>query len=241
MKARFYYCHNEWARNYFQQHSVYFSESFCVFFADRFEELFVEITGIKPSTKVTLGGFKQSNNNPMYEPGLVSKLNLVLWIMPDYYDDISFCWRSKTHKIIKITEENFDENDLEYWIEGLKPSEYWKYIATEKKSHPFEINRLPFELKVFQFGIQMQLRLFLVNENERQTIIDLISQVINKYNFKSENMNRSSGVVHNFHFEEDINKLNLIIDTGSAGVSIIKQILKAATKFSSILKIETDI
>ena len=137
MKVRFYYCHNEWARNFFQRHEVFFSKSFCVFFSTRFEEIFVNETGIKPSTKVTLGGFKQNNDNPMYQPGLVSKLNLVLWIMPEYYDSISFCWQSRSKKIIKTTDENFDISDLECWIENLKPSEYWKQVATEKKKPSF--------------------------------------------------------------------------------------------------------
>ena len=67
---------------------------------------------MRPSTKVTLAGYKQYNETPIYEPGPVSKLNLVLWIMPEYNDDISFCWKSKTGAIIQTTDEEFDEEDL---------------------------------------------------------------------------------------------------------------------------------
>ena len=81
-----------------------------------------------------MAGYKQRNNLPIYQPGLVSKLNLVLWIMPEYNDNIRFCWKSKTGKIITPTDEHFDEEDLECWLEGLKPNEYWAEVAPEKNA-----------------------------------------------------------------------------------------------------------
>ena len=85
-----------------------------------------------------MAGYKQRNNLPIYQPGLVSKLNLVLWIMPEYNDNIRFCWKSKTDKIITPTDEHFDEEDLECWLEGLKPNKYWAEVATEKKRTYFK-------------------------------------------------------------------------------------------------------
>lgn len=242
MKAKFIGCDNEWGLKMFHLEGIIFSQSFCEYFANNFEEIFVKETGIKPSTKVQLGGFKQRNATPMYQPGLVSKLNVVLWIMPYYYDDISFCWKSKTGKIIKITDETFDANDLECWIENLKPAEYWKQVATEKKSHPFQIANLPYKLKVYEFGVDMELRIYVNNTHSIETIKNVISTTIETYNDVSEAKNRENGVVHNHHFEEDKPYLCLRIDTGSAGINIIKKILKAlATTCNEINKVEVDL
>jgi len=160
MKHSFYGCENELERNYFarvsyftHQKPVAFSPKFCHFFSEKFEELFVSTTGIKPSRKIGILMPNRDDSRQLYEPGLVSRLNPVLWIMPDYFDDISFCWQSKTGNMVKPTDEEFDLSDLECWLEGLKPVEYWKQVATEKNIHPFKISNLPFELKVFGFGV----------------------------------------------------------------------------------------
>ncbi len=241
MKAKFYYCDNEWSRNFFQQEGVFFSLKFCEYFSNYFENIFYKKTGLKPSSKVTIAGYKQPNNSPFYQSDSVSKLNLILWIMPEYNDNISFCWKSKTGKIIKPTDENFDEADLECWIEGLKPTEYWKEVATEKKDHPFKIGKIPYKLKMFGFGTDTVLRIYPNDKIEFDLFKAKISETINEYNEASEKNNRDKGVVHNVKFEKENELLNVFIDTGSAGIEIIKKILKALTKFKSINRIEVDI
>lgn len=157
-----------------------------------------------------------------------------------YNDNISFCWKSKTGKIIKPTDETFDEEDLECWIENLKPAEYWKQVATEKKSHPFQIAKLSYEVKVFDFGVEMELRIF----NEKILTGDLkvsISNTIEAYNNLSEKNGRKNGVVHNYKFIEEEDFLCVRIDTGSAGVTVINKILKSLSGNIAIKKIEIDI
>lgn len=143
MKYKFYYCNSEYSINYFGSFSYFkknkpvrFSKKFCLFYSENFENIFITLTGIKPSSKVSITRPNRDNSPQLYEKGIVSKINPVLWIMPDYYDDISFCWKSKTGKIVQPWDEEFDENDLECWMEGLKPTEYWKQIATEKSNIP---------------------------------------------------------------------------------------------------------
>jgi len=236
---KFIYCEHEWGPKAFHLEGLIFSKNFCNFFAETFTKIFVNTTGLKPSSKVTLAGYKQRNELPIYQPGLVSKLNLVIWIMPEFNDNVSFCWKSKTGKIIKPTDEDFDEEDLECWIEGLKPDEYWKQVATEKKSHPFQIANLPFELKVFGFGVDTVLRIYFTGNKEE--IEQVISETIEAYNEKSEALNRKNGVVHNcrIFYEEPI--LTASVDTGSAGTRIIKQILKSFKKLKGIKKVEVDL
>jgi len=248
MKHSFYGCENELERNYFarvsyftHQKPVAFSPKFCHFFSEKFEELFVSTTGIKPSRKIGILMPNRDDSRQLYEPGLVSRLNPVLWIMPDYFDDISFCWQSKTGNMVKPTDEEFDLSDLECWLEGLKPVEYWKQVATEKNIHPFKISNLPFELKVFGFGVNTELRIYLKEGSIKEHIQDAIPKIIQLYNDRSEAKARKYGVVHNFKFVENEDFLCVIIDTGSAGVEIIKRILKSFAKISGIIKIEVDL
>ena len=146
MENHFFYCTDS-TKKIWNQNYVFFNQKFCVFLADVFEKIFVKETNIKPSSKVTIGNFKQNNERPMYEVGVVSKFNLVLWILPEFYDNISFCWKSKSGKIVYTYDEDFDENNLECWIENLKPALYWKEVATVKKNHPFDIKGLPYSIK----------------------------------------------------------------------------------------------
>ena len=241
MKPQFFYCHNELGRNSFNRYGLFFSQKFCEYFTDNFTALFWAGTGLKPSFKVTLAGFKQPNDLPIYESGAVSKLNLVLWIMPEYMDNISFCWRSKTGEIIKTTDETFNEDNIECWIEGIKPLEYWKQVATEKKSHPFQISNLGYELKVFDFGVEMEMRIFSADNSSNEIIQTATVDTIQQFNDQSEANARINGVVHNSRFLEEENYIHLRIDTGSAGVEIIRKILKVLSKTKLVTLVELDL
>ncbi len=187
MKSKFIYCENEWGgAKAFHREGLIFSKKFCEYFSKNFTALFFKETGLRPSTKVTLAGYKQYNETPIYEPGPVSKLNLVLWIMPEYNDDISFCWKSKTGAIIQTTDEEFDEEDLVCWMEGLKPSEYWSQVATEKKAHPYQVAGLPYELKVFDYGTEMELRIFTDGSLPNEVIKNTITTTIETFNSNSK-------------------------------------------------------
>ena len=76
MEIHFIYCSDE-MRAVWNRHNIIISQKFCLFIADLFEKLLIKETNIKQSFKVTIGGFKQNNEKPMYEVGVVSKLNLV--------------------------------------------------------------------------------------------------------------------------------------------------------------------
>jgi hypothetical protein len=240
MKSKFFYCDDE-VRKIWNKYGVYFSVKFCLFFSNNFESYFFENTGIKPSSKVQLGGFKQNNSIPMYQVGQISKLNLVLWIMPEFMDDISFCWKSKTGNTIHTHDEDFDENDLQCWIENLNPGLYWKEVSSEKNNHPFIIKNLPYKLNVYGFGVHMVLQIFLSNENIANEIITKLSMVIEKHNIDSEFKNRKNGVVHNASAEVHNNIINLKIDVGSAGVIFIKKLLGILVKYPQVTEVSIDV
>ena len=223
------------------KYGVFFSSQFCNYFNSNLESIFFNATGIKPSFKVTIGGFKQHNEIPMYQQGLVSRINIVLWIHPEFMDDISFCWQSKSGKQIQPSDENFDESDLECWVEGLKPALYWKEVATEKKNHPFQVKNLPYLLKVYGFGTHMGLAIKVSNISNASAIILKLSDEIEKYNDKSQEQGNKFGVVHNSSASIEDNKIDFRIDVGSAGPVIIKNLLKTLAKFPEVQDVVIDL
>lgn len=236
-----FFCCSDVIRNIYNKYNVFISPKFCIFFSKNLESLFINETGLKPSTKVTLGGFKQNNDLPMYEPGLISKLHLVLWIMPEFYDNISFCWKSKSGSIVSTFEEDFDENDLECWIDGLKPALYWKEVSTKIKEHPFQIKNLPYKLKVFGFGMNTNLTIDLNNNLNVNEIINKLYDCIEQHNLKSEMAERNYGIVHNYLATIKNNGIDFRIDVGSAGIVFIKKLLKILAKFSNVNAVIIDI
>jgi hypothetical protein len=241
MKARFYYCHDEWLRNGFSRYGLFFSEAFCHFFSEKMEQLFFTSTGLKPSSKVTLAGYKQPNDLPIYQSGLVSKLNLVLWIMPEYNDNISFCWQSKSGKIIKPTDENFDESDLTCWIEGLNPDVYFQQLNSVSTDHPLKLNNLPYTLIVKGFGMHMGLEITLTDISLGEMIIHQLSEVAQKHNDVSEAKGRVNGVVHHCEGAVVEGMVRFRIDVGSAGVVFIRKLLKTLAKYPEVKEVVVDL
>lgn len=68
-----------------------------------------------------------------------------------------------------------------------------------------------------------------------------IANTIQAYNDSSEINNRKNGVVHHYKFHEQQSLLCLQIDTGSAGIEIIKKILKSLATINAIKRVEVDI
>ncbi|MDE3250716.1 MAG: hypothetical protein KGO82_18790, partial [Bacteroidota bacterium] len=233
---------SEYLQNGFRHLGVLFSQPFCQFFAAALEQAFFAATGLSPSAKVTLAGSKQHNDRPFYESGPVSRLNLVLWIMPEFTDNISFCWKSKTNRIVATTDESFDPADLIYWVEGLQPALYWKLVATEKKNHPFQSVKLPFALKVIEFGVDTNLIFDLKNTDLWPSLQSIISKVYEAYDEEGTRQYEKYGLPHSIRFTApEAGRAMVRIDTGSAGTGIIKKILEAISAVPGIDCLTIDI
>lgn len=233
MEPHFIYCNGE-MQKIWNQYGVFFSNKFCKFFSDSLELLFINKTGIKPSHKVTIAGFKQHNDIPMYIKGEISKLNLVLWNMPDFLHNLSFCWKSISGKIVSTDDEAFDAKDMECWLEGLQPALYWQQTATEKRSHPFTLKNLPFPVRVLGFDTYTSLTIQFRDATDTNQISKRIAAAIEKYNTESEGKQRANGVIHNFSSRLFEKKIEYRIDTGSAGILAINKIVAALKNVNGI-------
>lgn len=227
-------------RNVWNEYGVYFSEKFCCFFADNVDEIMKREAGLAPSTKVSLSMLRPTHDLPMYESGNVSVIRTAISILPEFIDNINFCWRSKTGKIIATTDEDFDTQDLECWIEGLKPALYWEQVSSTVQNHPFQKD-LPFQLIVRNFGTQMKLTIEVSDTSVSEAITESLYRLIEQHNEKSEAQDRKNGVIHNYTAHNENNNIILSIDLGSAGISFIKKILKKLTEFTTVQQVDLDL
>ena len=240
MELRFFHCTQE-IRKVWNRYDVYFSEKFCNYFSNNIERIIYLEAGLKPSFKVSLSIFRPTHNLPMYQPGPVSKINTAISILPDFIDDISFCWRSKSGKMVHSYDEDFDEDDLECWIEGLKPKLYWDELSKVSTGHPLKMKNLPYELVVYGIGMHMGLAISLASSEKAVNIIQQLTDEVSKHNQKSEAVERANGVVHNCYAEQNENEIILRIDVGSAGVMFIKKLLRVLAKFPEVKKVTVDL
>lgn len=240
MKARFFYS-SEIFMNIWKEYGVVFSQKFCAYFADNVDRIMLIECNLKASSKIGLSLFKQNNDKPMYEPGIISKLNIAISILPEFRDNIRFCWKSKSGKVITIINDEFEINDLECWIEGLKPKLYWEQAYSKKIAHPFLINNLPYELEVYDYGTDMSIFIQLSDIENISSIAEAITNSIENYNKKSSANNRANGVIHNSSYEFIGDTIHYRIDSGSAGIGFIKVILRLLAKFSTVKKVALDL
>jgi len=245
IKAAFWGC-EPWYRSCFEELGLTLSESFCAYNVRMVSNIVQTEASLKPSSRVSLSLMRYTHEwdwpgRSMYEPGEVSRINTALSILPGLHDPISFCWRSKSGKLVKPTDESFDEADLECWIEGLKPKLYWDYLNQVHNDYPFKVKNLPFPVVVTSFDTHCVLQIALRNPAVSEDIVLALSNTIEKHNLASEKKDRANGVVHNSWAEMDENLLCFHIDLGSAGPVFIKKLLRTLAKFEAVKKVTVSI
>lgn len=240
IKPKFWYC-NELGKSTWNRYGVYFSDKFCNFFATNIEKIMFIECNLRASNKVGLSLFEQENNKPMYEIGQTSRLNIAISILPYYTDDIIFCWKTKDGSLVSTIDEDFDEDNVICWIEGLKPKEYWEKAFGKKTNHPFVLKDLPFDLEVIEYGTQMLIQIILSELLNSKKIADSIVNLIENYNEKSLVIDRKNGVIHNSSYEIEGFQINYRIDLGSAGINFLKKVLRLLSKFPEVKKVIFDL
>jgi hypothetical protein len=220
---------------------VFFSKAFCELFSTKIEKILYIEAGLKPSFKVGLSVFRHKHDLPMYQPGTISKINTAISILPEFYGNITFCWKSKSGKVVHTYDAEFDESDLECWIEGLEPKRYWEELNKQPADHPLKIKNLPFEWMVYGLGTHMGLTIELSDTTNANKIIESLGNQIEKHNQTSEAKGRENGVVHNAYGKVQDNKILFRIDLGSAGIPFIRKLLHVLKKYPEVKKVVADL
>lgn len=191
-------------------------------------------TGLKINKNIEL----QYNSNVFfYEKGEISTTQATLYVNHHFNHHIHICWKSKSGRIYKMTDEDIDCNDLEMWFENLEPALYYQQMYP-KDSLPFKLKNLSYQLTVNRVNTGSEIHLTIKKErrDEADVILNDIYNFINKYNKLSEQKNREIGLVHNATGTVSANKIMLNIDLGSAGAVFLKKLLNY---FSSLKALDT--
>ena len=222
---------------------VPFSDAFYNFLGRKFTVLFKKSTGLSPSPQLTTSRIDRDSDLEMYISGNVSRLNLRIGIASTVGYDICFCWKSKSGKTVRIDDEDFNEEDLECWLEGLLPEKYHAdLILYTSRKPPFKIKDLPFELEIRDYSYSMDIFITLKDQSENLIIGNDLNEIIVSHNelAEQENNKKPLQAVHNWKIItlED-GRIKIYLDAASA--DILKKIVKAFTKWSTVSKVEMDL
>jgi hypothetical protein len=241
IEMRFVYCDDYWLKIHVR-YGLELSKKFCCFYSNNLQELLLKDAGIKPSFKIGLATSFFDGTNAYAESGEVSRIYTAVTIQPMFWSHFQFCWRSKSGAIVKTTDEDFDETDLECWLENLKPLEIWQELSKEELNYPFKVKNLPYSVKVLGYNVHMGLAIKVKNPENAQSIVNALYKLVDEHNEKSNFNNRKYGVVHDRHADvlEDEKLINLRIDLGSAGAAILKKIQKELAKFPDVEELVFD-
>lgn len=240
IKPQFWYCTDAFLKIW-NDYGVYFSKKFCSYFSKNIEKILFVEAGLKPSYKVGLSLFRPHHDLPMYEPGQISRINTAISILPMYKGNISFCWRCKSGNIVATFDEEFDESDLECWIEGLNPAEYLAQLTSVSTNHPLKLKNLPYEFVVQGFGTHMGLTIELTEATKAEDIVQDLSNEVEKHNAKSEAKDRAYGVVHNSSATVRESCIHFRIDLGSAGIAFVRKLLRRLAKYPQVKRVVVDL
>jgi hypothetical protein len=240
MESRFWYCREDLRNLWGKAWGVYFSEKFCNYFSNNVQQILLKEAELRPSRKVGLSTFPTEPYQRIYLPGETSRLDIVISILPYFNSKVTFCWRSKTGNIIHTTDENFDELDLECWIEGIDAKRYWEELTQAKIDHPLKIKDLPFDVEINGVGIHMGLSIDLGDASNADEISQQLANEVEKHNTKSMKKDRAYGIVHNCNYLIKDRQIEFTIDVGSAGIVFVNKLLGVLKRFPEVIKVTVD-
>jgi len=228
--------------------SVKLSEHFYDFMDRKVVTLFKLGTGLSPSAQITITMGSQDRGIRFYEvENELSRINIVLYIADGIGHEISFCWKSKSGKLISIGDEEFDEDDLECWMEGLTPEKYYKELTAEvNKRLPFKMKNLPFELEVRNYAYTMHLYITVNEKGLFNSISETLNHIFVKFNQVADERERGKNAglilqaVHNWKIElEKDGRLLIYIDAASP--EILKNLMKGLARYQQVTRVEMDL
>ena len=227
--------------------SIPFSEKFYDFLDNRMVSLVKKGIGLSPSPQFTVASISTQDGIEMYEPAEISRLRFFIGIASVARHPITFCWKSKSEKIVSIDETDFNEENLECWLEGLTPEKYYEDLAlyTNKKA-PFKISKLPFELEIRDYAYSMHVYINL-NSVERVDEINLdLDRIIQMHNNNTDARDRglAKGAplqeLHNWKITIEADD-RIMIYLDAASPEILKTLVKGLIKYDEVTKVEMDL
>ncbi len=212
------------------------SEEFLKCAEEQLKEDFELKTGIKINKDI---GFSTPGAEYNYQKGVVSQCSRLLYVNHNW-DPVTIKWESKSGRIYEHHDTDIDCNDVTFWIEGLDVDLIYKQLYPSQIL-PFKLKDLGYELQVTRINIDCTLEINLRGDCPKSKADELAQQTDNfiaGWNDKSEKQGRKNGIIHNWNYQIENDKIIYEIDLGSTGPLFFKKLLPFFSGFGIIEKIE---
>jgi hypothetical protein len=201
--------------------------------------LFEKTVGYKINKHVCISIIGKDDSRFVYEKGIVSALSICIF-NNHHWNFLLIHWQSKSGRVYDVGDTDIDNNDIEFWIEGIDVAMYNRQMYP-KATLPFKLKNLSYELVVTRLNIDCTITATLKPEaaNNMEAIGKELTDFIESFNLASEAKDRKDGVIHSSLAKaEGENILLLEMDMGSAGAVFVKKLLTAMSTLNCFTKVE---
>ncbi|SJZ61186.1 hypothetical protein [Sediminibacterium ginsengisoli] len=224
-----------------KRYGLKFSQKFVDCANSQLTSLFENRVGFKVNKKVLIGWAGASTQEFFLRTkDSITEFSSEIWIN-NYNFPVTISWKSKSGRVYKTDDSDVDCSDIEFWFEGLDPLAYHKQMYPNI-GQPFKIKDLTYELIVERLNIDCSIQLELREgvAVDTPSVFQQIDDFIGDFNERSEKKDREYGVVHNWRFSHEGDRITYDIDLGSAGMGFLKKLLEFFSKLDlfSIVKVE---
>ena len=196
---------------------------------------FIKHSGLKPGINVSVSW---PNEKLFYTKSEVSEMPINIYINHNW-NPAKMKWKSKSGRIYDKTDTDIDCDDIIFWFEDLDPPLYFKQLYPNQQL-PFKLKYLTYELVVLRLNLECELDLFVKDASvaDIPSLIERIDAHMHQFNEQSEKKDREDGVVHHWKTTVEDNRIEYVIDMGSAGFTFMKKLLRFLSKLNAFDKVE---
>jgi hypothetical protein len=203
---------------------------------------FEDKTGINP-LKAKGKVFLSTNDNfqiPYIEEIPISELQAGIGIH-HYGSKATIKWSSKSGKIIRPSDLEIDETDVEMWFDDLDVAQILRDYASMHRKPDIDVSPYRYEIVFDSFfweGLYFVVTLETVEALQKENVIHLLDKFVKDWNEKSESRGRSKGLIHNSGCEK-ITETGFVyyFDMGSASFDALRQLLQTLNNAGCVKKV----
>jgi hypothetical protein len=221
------------------QSNLTVSEEFVATADAQLTPLFEKTVGYKVNKHVSISTIGKDDTRFVYEKGPISKLSINIYNNHNW-NFVLIHWQSKSGRVYDVGDTDIDNNDIEFWIEGIDVAMYNQQMYP-KATLPFKLKDLSYELVVTRLNTDCTFTAIVKPEaaNNREVIGKALTDFIESFNLASEAKDRKDGVVHSAKVTmQGENILLLEMDMGSAGAAFVKKLLNSISAHNYFTKVE---
>ncbi|MGN6435548.1 MAG: hypothetical protein ACTHMM_03405 [Agriterribacter sp.] len=152
-------------------------------------------------------------------------------------NELSIQWTSKSGRIYDTADEDIPCDDIVFSFDDSFDALLYHKQMHPKVALPFKLKNLPFEVKIERLNIDCVITMTLKDgyTNQAAEAAKKIDKCIDDFNTKAEK--KGEDCVHNWKTEVENNVIMCEMDSGYAGVEILKTLFRQLVKINIFSKV----